>query len=557
MRKKISKILTIVLAASLLLTACNSEAKSDAESEISLSRTYKFPDLDIDKYEYYDYKEHAQAFDDLVFVKGKASSPELIWTDKTYDTFGIAAYVGDYRHGKDGDEEAITTMAAVLSASLIGIDKANEHENNYVDQLNSYFSESEKVVLNNLNSRSREISFWYQIYPCLLFAKISILYPEQNILRKNCLQMLESWYEAYEVLYPNSEEANFNHTGFDFEKMQAYDNEIWTEPDSAVGIAHLMDMAYELSGEVKYLKAAKNCLEYIESYFGGPLYELLEYYSPYLSSKYNLLYDTNIDIEREFGRVFDGASNVRGGWGVINDTWSDYDVSGLFGSRTDRNGYAFAMNTFAGLDALIPSVKYNHKYANSIGELILRTTNNAKYFFSEFSEPENQSLKNAEINIDPEISNLVPYEGIINTYGGKTPWFGGYPLINDWALSDFSLYSGAHIGIFSHRISETNIDAVLKVDINEISNKEQFPSYLIYNPYNKSIKVEYLNNSDEEIKLYECISNKLICEELGQNETLNLEIEANSSLIITELSKDAEISQKDNLIEADDIYLSY
>lgn len=77
-------------------------------------------------YKYVDYAALARAYDALVFgtaVPGKSSL--LFWTDQTHQTFGIPAYVGDRRTGQDGAQEAVTTAAAVYSATLVGIDKAD------------------------------------------------------------------------------------------------------------------------------------------------------------------------------------------------------------------------------------------------------------------------------------------------------------------------------------------------------------------------------------------------------------------------------------------------
>ena len=73
----------------------------------------------------------------------------LIWEDDTYDTYGISAYAGDYRNGNNGSQEAVTNIASVLSATLLGIDKSDQDGHNYVNALNAFFSESEQVVINN------------------------------------------------------------------------------------------------------------------------------------------------------------------------------------------------------------------------------------------------------------------------------------------------------------------------------------------------------------------------------------------------------------------------
>ena len=97
-----------------------------------------------------DIKERALKYDEMVFdFNISGTFFPLIWQDETFNSFGIAAYAGDYRHGIDGSQEAVTSIAAVLSATLLGIDKSNQNGFNFVDALNVFFNEEEQVVINN------------------------------------------------------------------------------------------------------------------------------------------------------------------------------------------------------------------------------------------------------------------------------------------------------------------------------------------------------------------------------------------------------------------------
>ena len=79
--------------------------------------------------------------------------------------------------------------------------------------------------------------------------KVSILYPNETpITSKHFKKQFESWYQAYVVMHDMN---SFDFTGFDFDKMQPYRNNIWREPDSAVGISLLMYYGYNLTGDEK------------------------------------------------------------------------------------------------------------------------------------------------------------------------------------------------------------------------------------------------------------------------------------------------------------------
>ena len=308
-----------------------------------ISRIAQFRSELPENYDIIDFKEKALAYDQMVFnFEATDTFFPLIWADDTYDAYGISAYVGDYRNGLDGSQEAVTSIAAVLSATLMGIDKSNQDGHNFVAPLNVYFNEDENVVINNPSGNSRNISMWYMIYPALLFTQVSIQYEHEALLRANTLKTISSWYEAYEIMYALND---FNFTGFDFDQMQPYRNNIWHEPDSAVGISLLMYYGYQLTGETKYKEAAINTLTYIDqTYDGSSMYEILLYYGPYLAAMYNQAFDTKFDVESLFNQAFNGNSIPRGGWGMLNDNYNGFAVSGLMGSITDGGGYGQNQN---------------------------------------------------------------------------------------------------------------------------------------------------------------------------------------------------------------------
>ncbi|MGF7144137.1 hypothetical protein HNQ56_002568 [Anaerotaenia torta] len=547
-------VLMAAVCSVLVTAACQANRKGiQAENGYNknLSRIAEYGPMDLKSYRFVDYKGMALDFDRLVFdYDAVGEYLPLIWEDKTYESFGLPAYVGDDRRFKDGAQEAVTCIAAVLSASLNGIDKSNSQGHNYVRMLNAFYNEEEKVILNNPSGSSAATSMWYLLYPAILYVQTSSLYPNEKQMAENAANTVNSWYEAYEIMYGDGSDPDFDYTGFDFMKKEPYHNNIWSEPDCAVGIAWLMDYAYDLTGEDKYFTAMKNCLDYIEEYFGGPLYEVLQYFGPFLSAKTNALHGTNYDMNQAFGRVFDGSSIPRGGWGSIRGTWGDYDISGLFGSVTDRGGYAFAMNSFAATSAVIPAAKYDTRYARAIGDWILRVTQNARYFFADETKQENQStgyLDNKS-TIPELIKSTIPYEGIIHSYNGKTPWFGGDPTINGWAETDFSLYSGAHIGILASRISRTDQEGILKIDLSEHPMKEELKFYLLYNPYSEYKKVTYEVTSEAPVDLYNTVINEYLVKAVTKEASIS--IPAKEAAVIVEIPAGTQLRNENGTVYA-------
>jgi hypothetical protein len=498
-----------------------------------------------ENYEIIDLESKALLYDDIVFdFEASGSFLPLIWNDQTYDSYGISAYVGDHRQGVNGTQEAVVSIAAVLSATLMGIDKSNQNGYNFVDGLNVYFSEEEQIILNNPTGNSRNISMWYLLYPAILFTQVSIAYEDEVVLREHALSAIDSWYEAYLVMH---EEHNFDYTGFDFSTMKPYRNNIWKEPDSAVGISMLMYYGYKLTGNDAYKDAAIGSLDYIENtYQGSPMYEILMYYAPYLASLYNQEFDTAFDVNRMFNAIFNGNSLVRGGWGMLNDQYQSYPVSGLMGSITDGGGYAFSMNTFSAAFIIGKTAKYDTRYASAIGKWLNHLISNSRYYFSDYVNDDNESIytgiyRDDAILFNQQTQSVFPYEGIRKAGNSKTPWFGGDPTVYGWADTDLSIYSGASMGMLASMYETTEIEGILKINLNSGDYyHDAYPTYLIYNPLETDQTITYHVQSSG-IDLYDSVSEKIINEHVIT--TTDLTIPAQQAVVIVEIPNDATIER--------------
>lgn len=551
-------VLTVLTVVSAVACEQSDENNLIAKYQKEITRISQFSSELPENYEIIDFKSKALAYDSMVFdFDATGTFFPLIWSDNTYDGYGISAYIGDYRNGMDGSQEAVTSLAAVLSASLLGIDKSNQNGQNFVEPLNVYFNQEENVVINNPSGNSRNISMWYMIYPSILFSEVSILYPNETLLRQNTLKTIESWYQAYVVMHDMN---SFDFTGFDFDKMQPYRNNIWREPDSAVGISLLMYYGYNLTGDEKYKTAAINSLEYIDSvYSGSPMYEILLYYGPYLASKYNVEFGTNFDVHRLFNTVFNGNSIPRGGWGMLNDNYSGYAVSGLMGSITDGGGYAFSMNTFASAYIMAKTAKYDTRYASSIGKWLNHLISNARYYFPDQVKNENQSMYNSEYASEAQAfnaiaQNIFPYEGIRKSDNNRTPWFGGDPTVYNWAQTDFSVYSGASMGMLASLYETTNVEGILKIDLNQGDYyNDTYPTYLMYNPNDEVSSVNYVPKSDN-VDLYDAVTEKVIKSNVTGQTTID--ISPKDSVIIVEIPANSTLTVNEGITYLDDIVLS-
>lgn len=547
MKRKFYSILSLTLIVSL--TGCSiakpTPALQEATTQKELSRIERYESAVPKNYSLYDYKSTALKLDQLMFDQtAKGTYLPLLWEDKTYQSFGIPAYVGDQRMHQDGAQEAVTAIAAVLSATQLGVDKSNQENHNYVAMLSAFYSEKEKIVLNNPSGNSESTSMWYLIYPAILFTQVSILYPEELTIREQALSCIDSWYQAYLIM---KDSGSFDYTGFNFTTMQPYKNNIWTEPDCAAGIALLLYYGYELTGKGEYLEAAIDATTYLNTYFGSPLYEALLYFAPYLAAMLNANYGTSIEVEDILNDVMNGSSIPRGGWGSIVGDWGDYSMNGLMGSTTDGGGYAFAMNTFTAAYAISPLVKYDARYASTLGKWYLNLVSNARYFFADQTKEENQSTtlyeKAQEFN---QVANsIVPYEGIRKNSNSKTPWFGGDPTVYGWAETDFSLYSAAHVGLLASIVEPTNVEAILRINLTtaDLFHRE-YPAYLMYNPHNEKKTVSYVVTSEKPVDLYDNVTKEYLAKQVSGS--VDLEINALDSVVIVEIPSGETITNENH-----------
>ena len=115
-------VLLLVLCLIFQATGCAKVNSGSPEKNITgqkeIARINRYDSVIPKNYKWFDYKEKALLYDNIVFDED-ASGPylPLIWQDKTNSTFGFAAYVGDGRTGNNGSQEAVATVAAVLSAT--------------------------------------------------------------------------------------------------------------------------------------------------------------------------------------------------------------------------------------------------------------------------------------------------------------------------------------------------------------------------------------------------------------------------------------------------------
>lgn len=102
-------------------------------------------------------------------------------------------------------------MAAILGASLIGIDKSRQDGFNYVKMIQNYFNSDTgwNIMMNNtcpdvaLQGGGYGRDWWYDVLPNALFYAICDLYPDIDGADRIQRSIAEQFYKADSVLSGN------------------------------------------------------------------------------------------------------------------------------------------------------------------------------------------------------------------------------------------------------------------------------------------------------------------------------------------------------------------
>jgi len=460
-----------------------------------------------------DWRALAQAYDRFVFdFAARGEHLPLVWLDDSRvnidrEAFGLCSYVGDRRGGKTG-HEGITSMGAVLGATVAGLDKSRQ-KHNYVLMCEAYYTRrnGSLLVLNGTDQRPGG-SFWYEIWPHVLFYALADRYPGTGEMAAIQKATADRWLGACLALGgTDGGIPNFDHTAFDFAAGKPVDNGQWREPDAAAGVAWLLHQTWAKYGDQRHLQASEGCLRSLLAQTTNPYYEVLLPYGAYTAARMNAELGRDYDVDRLLDWCF-GISDCRGGWGVVVGSWGGYDVHGLLGSIDNRGGYAFAMNTFAQAGALVPLARYDTRYARALGKWMLNLANAARLFYPRELPAENQS--SAFWKGDP--AGVIAYEGLRREWDGKTPYATGDPLALEWGpATDLGLYGSSLVGFLGGIVGRTNHAAILALDClaTDFSHGPAYPTFLYYNPYPDTRQVA-IHVGDQACDLYDAVSGRTV-----------------------------------------------
>ncbi len=502
-------------------------------------------------YQYQNWTSVAQGFDSTVFnpVAQSTYQYKTFWFQNDSENgisqgFGMPSYVGQTQ-ASEGNGEAITTIAAVLGASLVGINKQSQTLSNgntydFVQMASRYYDSGTgaNLVLNNIGSQGTG-SFWYDQLPQILFDGLVSQYYSSYAAGSAGQQRLDTivtnsaakMHNVINVLAGGSATAapNFNYQGFNYVTMKPVTGD-HTEPDGAAGAAYEQYMAYMHTGNATDLSDAERCMNTLQSDTQNPLYETVLPFGALTAARLNAEQGTNYDVAKMVNWCFSPTSVVRSGWGAISASqWGGYGAAGLIGSVTDQGGYGFSMNTYLYPMALVPLVRYDDRFANSIGQWMLNLTNSSRMFLKSDLPASNQT--NASWNDAP--SNHYSYEGVKESSNGITPLAGGDGTGYNPSWLNFA-YGSGDVGVLGSIVSPTNVPMILQLNLlaTDFFHAAADPSYLLYNPYN-TMKTVQVNVGSTAVNVYDAISDQFLATNVSGLTSISIPGQSSRSLVYT------------------------
>lgn len=503
MHNKILKIILLIFSSAIAINA----------QQININIIEQMPNMPS-PYEMRDWKKVAAGYDSLVFdINRTGQYLPLIWINNNtvnypgHVSFGLHTVVGTT---SPSSAEAINLIPATTGASLIGVDKSNQNGFNWVLMCEEYFNKenSANVYLNHPTGSNWD-DWWYDVMPNIFFYQLYDKYSDTGDFSNQFLYVANRWLAAVKAMGGSTTPWHvpyMNYRAFNLMTMQPLSSGV-VEPEASGAIAWILYNAYLETGNEQYRIGAEWCMEFLNSLNTNPSYELQLSYGAFAAARMNAELGTTYNLSKMLNWCFDVGPLRQ--WGAITGTWGGYDVDGLIGEVNGSNDYAFLMNTFEQVGALVPSVRYDDRYARAIGKWVLNAANSARLFYTNYLPDQNQDSEEWAHQYDP--NSYIGHEALRQNQSGNSPYATGDAISGAWGLTNLALYGSSHVGILGGIIDTTNVSMILKLDLlkTDYFHKDAFPSFLFYNPYSTEKSV-VINVGNEVRNIYDAVSNSLI-----------------------------------------------
>ncbi len=523
--------------------------------QISIPRIDLMPDVPS-PYQMRDWKQVARTYDSLVFSFGLTGTYlPLVWLNTstvnypTQVSFGLNTVVGTTF---PGSAEAINCLPAVVSATLAGISKLNQNGYNWPLMCQEWFNKRpEQNVYKNHPVDDTGDDWWYETMPNVFFYELNWLYPGTGDFDYQFTTVADRWLLAVQTMGGSTTPwsiPNMDHRGWYLQTMTPENSGVH-EPEAAGAIGWLFYQAWVSTHNLKYRVGAEWAMEFLNGLSSNPSYELQLSYGAYLAARMNAELGTTYNVQKIVNWCFD-IGPLRS-WGAMVGNWGGYDCSGLIGEVNGVNNYAFAMNTFEQIGALVPLVRYDSRFAHAIGKWVLNAANASRLFYPKLLPPSNQDSYAWAQQYDS--ASVIGHEALRQYNGGTSPYATGDAISGGWGATTLTLYSSSHAGILAGIIDTTNVPGILRLDAlkTDYYHAPAYPSYLYYNPYD-SLRTVSVSAGPGMHDLYDAASHLFL--QTGATGAADVQIPAAGAVLLVITPSGGQVSyQLDKMLVNDTI----
>ncbi len=523
----------IRLRAIILLAAAGLTAHAQ---QIAVSRIDQMPNAPS-PYAMRNWKAVARGYDSLVFDLSRTGT--YLPLVRVYaNTVNYPAHPGFGLHTVVGTTapqsgEAINCLPAVIGATLVGIDKSNQFGRNWALMSEEWFNRRapQNVYKNHPVDDSWD-DWWYETMPNLFFYQLNALYPGTGDFPAQFTTVADRWLQAVNAMGGSTAPwhvPSMDHRGWYLQSMSPYDAGVH-EPEAAGALAWLLYCAYARTDSASYRIGAEWAMEFLDAYSANPSYELQLPYGALIGARMNAELGTSYNIGRLVNWCFD-VGPLRS-WGAMLGQWGTNDCSGLIGEVNGVNDYAFAMNTYEQVGALVPLVRYDDGFARAIGKWVLNAANAARLFYPAYLAADHQD--NAAWSVGNDSASVIGYEALHQQVSGKSPYGTGDAMTGGWGATNLALYGSSHAGILGGIIDTTDVPMILQLNLlaTDYYRRGAYPSYLFYNPY-ATLKTVHCDVGAGMHDVYDAVSNSFLRTGVSGVTTIDIPSDAAVIAVIT------------------------
>ena len=542
----------------VLILACHSAFAQIGQ--ININRVQQMPNLPS-PYLMRDWKVVATKYDELIFSTGATGQYLPLMRLKAnginypiLQPIQLDTYVGSSNSGNQA--EAINIMPAIVGATLVGINKSSQAGVNWVEKAKDFFNKAndQNVYLNGYSATSGT-DWWYDLMPNVFFYQLYSQYPEMPDFDVQFITLADRWLNAVYAMGGSTTPwkiPEMNYRAWKLSSMTPNNTGV-IEPESAGTIAWLLYHAWLHTGDKKYLTGAQLAMDFLSNLNSNPSYELQLPYGAFVAAKMNAELGTHYNIEKIVNWCFDRGS-LRG-WGVIAGKWNGADVSGLIGEANDAgDDYAFAMNGFQQAAALVPMIKYDKRFARDIAKWTLNLANASRLYYAQYLPQTSQDDYAWSALHDPQ--SVIAYEALKENLDGKKLYGTGDAKREGWAQTNLGIYGSSHVGYLGAIVEATDVDGILKLDVNKTDffGQNTFPTFLVYNPHSDTKQVT-LSLGSQPYDIYNAISETVV--KTGVTGNTMIDVPAGDVMLLVYLPQGSSPQVKDGKLYLGDDVVDY